>query len=86
MGKVQVCTCDAIQLRLNSHTPRCALREGKWVNVRDLTREQTLELIDARIDEAAQIWKDYARQSDFAFADMANRVHQRNPIVSPRQQ
>lgn len=53
---------------------------------RNMTREEKLALIDQRIDEAAETWKAYARQSDFAFGDMFGRALSASLIISPRQQ
>jgi hypothetical protein len=53
--------------------------------IRNMTRDEQLALIDAKIDEAAQLWKDYARQSDFGFSDLLSRAHDRGAIISPRQ-
>lgn len=54
--------------------------------VRNMTKEEQLDLIDRRIDEAAELWKKYVRESDFGFGDMLSRASSRNPIISPRQQ
>lgn len=56
---------------------------AKKVAPRNMTDEEKLELIDHRIDEAAELWKAYARQH---MQEMFGRALQRNPIISPRMQ
>lgn len=53
--------------------------------VRNMTKEEQLALIDQKIDEAAELWKSYARQSEFSFGDMLDRAMSSNAIISPRQ-
>jgi hypothetical protein len=53
--------------------------------LRELTRDEWIALIDQRIDEAAQLWKDYVRENEFGFADFKSRLNSQSPIIRPSQ-